>query len=263
MAGNDTFDGVHRPATNWVRVHLSPNHLFSAFHHASMSRQLEQEGDVRDRATTERHRASVVGAVLAATAFLEASINELFYAAGDTNVAHPSLDETTRKSFDALWSVDGFRRSARVLEKFEVALQLAGSVPLAKGSKPYQDARLLVDLRNALVHYVPSTFVIEAGASQDESLDEFGKKFRGKFEENPEGPNFGDKLRGRAKSPGGGKPPPPPQHPRPGGRSGGPPGGVNSLESFFRGGGARGTTTIQRRTCHPFGGRGGNQPKLP
>lgn len=185
MAGNDTFDGVHRPATNWVRVHLSPNHLFSAFHHASMSRQLEQEGDVRDRATTERHRASVVGAVLAATAFLEASINELFYAAGDTNVAHPSLDETTRKSFDALWSVDGFRRSARVLEKFEVALQLAGSVPLAKGSKPYQDARLLVDLRNALVHYVPSTFVIEAGASQDESLDEFGKKFRGKFEENP------------------------------------------------------------------------------
>ena len=171
--------------TQWVRINLSPNHIYSAFHQARLSQELENSGNKGDRIAREQHRAFVIGAVLASVAFLEAAINELFYASSDSELGHDGLDADFKQRLSALWMVETFRRGARLLEKYQVALQLAGRTPFQKGTSPYQEAKLLVNLRNALVHFVPTTVPIKGKPGVEIPLDEFGKQLQGKFPENP------------------------------------------------------------------------------
>ena len=42
-----------------------------------------------------------------------------------------------------------------ILEKYQMAIFLAGKEPLPEGREPYQPADLLIALRNALVHFRP------------------------------------------------------------------------------------------------------------
>ncbi len=48
-------------------------------------------------------------------------------------------------------------RTARfgILEKYGIFLDVVGAEPFEKGSFPYQDASILIDVRNELVHYEP------------------------------------------------------------------------------------------------------------
>jgi hypothetical protein len=57
-------------------------------------------------------------------------------------------------------------------------LVAAGFEPFTKGSNPYQDARLVIDIRNALVHYRPKSL----GNTQ---LHPLAAKVAGKFPLNP------------------------------------------------------------------------------
>jgi hypothetical protein len=72
-----------------------------------------------------------------------------------------------------------------ILEKFQLALALAGKDLFDRGKRPYQEVALLVRLRNALVHYVPEwvTYV----SPETEALENQGIKesLSGKFELNP------------------------------------------------------------------------------
>ncbi len=52
-----------------------------------------------------------------------------------------------------------------ILDKYEIALELNGMDPISNSSNPYQDVKLLVDLRNSLIHYEPETIV---GSSEGE-----------------------------------------------------------------------------------------------
>lgn len=179
-----------REFTGWVRIPLSPNHIFSAFHLAQLSKQVEVEGDPNDKATREEHRSYVIGSILASVAFLEAAINELFSAAADGDLGQLKLDTDLRGGLAALWSIDNFRRGARLLEKYQCALQLAGKPLFDRGKNPYQDAKCLIELRNALVHFVPTTTPISGEAGIEIPLDEFGKMLQGKFSENPWKPKY-------------------------------------------------------------------------
>jgi hypothetical protein len=175
---------LHQGFTGWVRIHLSPNHIFSAFYLARLARQLEHQGDSTDQIIREQHRGIVISGVLASVAFLEAAINELYVSASEP-FGNNSLTEELQKRLKAIWSLEVFRRNARILEKYQVALELAGHEPFLKGANPYQDVKLLIDLRNALVHFVPSTTPIVGQPEVEIPLDEFGKQLRGKFPENP------------------------------------------------------------------------------
>jgi hypothetical protein len=48
-------------------------------------------------------------------------------------------------------------RYVGVLEKFQMALLFAGKPKLEAGAYPYQDAKLLISIRNDLVHFRPVT----------------------------------------------------------------------------------------------------------
>jgi hypothetical protein len=61
----------HQGFTAWVQIHLSPNHIFSAFYLARLARQLEHHGDSADQIIREQHRGIIISGVLASVAFLE------------------------------------------------------------------------------------------------------------------------------------------------------------------------------------------------
>jgi len=174
---------VEAPHAGWVRISLSSNYLYSAFSLAALCADLETGGDIFDDQLRLRHRSLAMASVTSAVAFLESCINELFTAAAEDGSHFRLAGEGSRQRLAALWGVERFRL-ARVLEKYEVALQLAEAPALDRGAKTYQDARLVVQLRNALIHYAPRKGWIEAGATEDLDPDEFAKRLRGRFPEN-------------------------------------------------------------------------------
>jgi hypothetical protein len=100
-----------------------------------------------------RHRALVTGSIFASVAFLEACINELFASA-----RYPNLEvggKLPLEERERMVSMGDYLETLPTLERFQAALTLLRRTVFDKGRSPYQDAALLVKLRNALVHYKP------------------------------------------------------------------------------------------------------------
>lgn len=113
------------------------------------------------------HRSFALASLLASVAFLETSINELFASADDPSLGFGgSLTEAERSAL-----VRGYPLIARngLLDRFQLALLITGRAPFDPGAQPYQDAKLLVGLRNELVHYKPRWRPVGNDASDSES----------------------------------------------------------------------------------------------
>jgi hypothetical protein len=142
-----------------MRTYFSSYHLWAAKHFARLAEQIEASHAGPPRFDIS-HRAYVTSGVLSAVAFLEAAINELF---DDVADRHPGYVDTLTieavRLLAGLWDERETRTVERwpVLEKFRVALLCCGSIPFDKGAQPYQDAKLLIDLRNDLTHARPET----------------------------------------------------------------------------------------------------------
>ena len=120
-----------------------------------------------------------------------ATVNELYADAADDS--HPSeimrsigegyamkMPEDVRGLLAGLWGTERFRMGARTLEKYENALRMAEAAGFDRGAQPYQDVALLIQLRNAMIHFEPQ--------SHHEGEDEptqFEKKQNGAFPLNP------------------------------------------------------------------------------
>jgi hypothetical protein len=137
-----------------VKTHLSGYFAASA---ALFSRKAHAIEALDPTAVTEvirmEHRSYAIGAVVAAAAYLEAAINELYLGAIDRNKnTFPSERLRLAELMSHVWA--GIEQLT-VLAKYQVALTLAGTHPYPKGQNPYQAVDGLLKLRNALVHYKP------------------------------------------------------------------------------------------------------------
>lgn len=86
-----------------------------------------------------------------------------------------------------LWKRE-ITRTARysIIEKYEIPLEINGKQELDRSTNPYQDAKLLVELRNALIHYEPYTVLASStGKTEPALVHKFKKRFKGKFALNP------------------------------------------------------------------------------
>jgi hypothetical protein len=171
-----------------MRTYLSWQHLRAAARFAREVRRLEGEhtgGAPNDELFIE-HRSRVIAVVLSSTAFLEATINELFADLAEGSTDHWSqLPEETSSVMAEMWR-RGVPRTARypILEKYDIALALARKPPLSRGEQPYQDADALIAIRNALVHYEPSWEVATHQPAEGER-HKFEKRLSGRFHRNP------------------------------------------------------------------------------
>ncbi|TDP90533.1 hypothetical protein EV186_11074 [Labedaea rhizosphaerae] len=98
------------------------------------------------------------------------------------------------RALAAVWHISGSGLQGRVLDKYDSALAVRGQPAFVRGEDPYQSAKLLIELRNYLVHYkVHST-------SLDEE-HELSAKLKNRFDSNtrredPNHPWFPDQALG-------------------------------------------------------------------
>lgn len=172
------------------RVYLSIGHLKNTAHFTRLTGQVEQYTQF-SWGIFDPHEAYAMGAVLSSVAFLEAAVNELYADAADDS--HPSefmrsigegyameMPKDMRGLLAGLWNTDRFRIGTRTLEKYEIALKTLETAGFDKGSYPYQDIALLIQLRNALIHFEP-----QSHHEREDEPTQFEKKLSGKFPLNP------------------------------------------------------------------------------
>lgn len=175
-----------------MRSYFSRYHILAAAQFSRMSLDLEHNtdyvplpGDEKQRIFDE-HRGAVIGAVICSTSFLEAVINEAFADASESYLTHLGcITKETAEGLGSIWRGSPESRPIEripIVEKFDRFLEGAGLEKIDRRSPVYSNARCLITLRNAVVHYVP---VWRPAAVDPDPSDEWVSRLRGKFAENP------------------------------------------------------------------------------
>jgi hypothetical protein len=141
--------------TEQVAASLYGHHLFAARHMAELACELEKEyaGSAIDADVARRHRAYVIGTVLSAAAFLEASINELYLEVQEHIANGSGAGQRRVLAVPAhFWSAVA---RPPILHKYQLALVVADAEPFDEGRSPFREADGLIALRDALVHGRP------------------------------------------------------------------------------------------------------------
>ncbi|MET8140808.1 hypothetical protein ABZU32_10905 [Sphaerisporangium sp. NPDC005288] len=137
-----------------MRSYFSTHHLYAARYAAESAQSLETS--LAGQSVFDlRHRTLVISAICESAFFLEAAINEIFQDAKDEHHSYiGGLDGSLLSAMAAVWDAtnNGY---LEVLKKYDLALRLAGHESFDPGTKILTNARLLVQLRNYLVHYRP------------------------------------------------------------------------------------------------------------
>lgn len=131
-----------------VRMNLAYQHLLAAASFARSAQALEAQN--LDQPFGEFFSdiiGYVSGSVIMSVAALEAYINEVFV---DYQIYFPDRDAVI---FELLW--EAIKKSDKTLDKYQTALKLNRVSLFEIGKNPYQDAKLLIGLRNELVHFKP------------------------------------------------------------------------------------------------------------
>jgi len=132
---------------------------------------------------------------------LEALINENFSDICDDKLAScgqssVKLDEKMRDQITKTWKIMKNKRFS-ILDKYNLLLGLAGKKQFNDSDSSYQEVKLLIGLRNKIVHYEPEWIEID----NFEKPHDIEKKLKGKFEinklmKNAKNPFYPDKCLG-------------------------------------------------------------------
>jgi hypothetical protein len=159
-----------------TRAYFSTYHLWAAQHFADECQVIE-ETHSGDPKFDIRHRALAMATVIESGAFLESVINELFKDCADGHASYTSsLSNSAFLALKSQWN--DWHASRRItkptLDKFDAAISCCGVSPFSRGTAPYQDADLVLSLRNALVHFTPQW----AAADEPNKFDNLKSKFK-------------------------------------------------------------------------------------
>lgn len=134
-----------------VRSSLTVQFLMAAAMQARAAAEIESRPEA---AVTEddkvAHRGFVVGAIMQGTAALECEIWEVMVYGPGHHLGSNGIDSEAR---NFLAPVADVVDDESVLERYRVVLHLLKKNDLERGAQPWQDATLVVRLRNELVHY--------------------------------------------------------------------------------------------------------------
>jgi hypothetical protein len=143
------------------------------------TKQFEEQNTV----PTEDFNAQIIGGIISAVSFLECYINEVYADAAEEDVRCSKIPSEKLKLISKMWN-RGIPRTARysILEKYNIFLDLVDAEPFDKGRFPYQDASILIDIRNEMVHFEPYWTTIEnSEAVMPSKPNKFESKLKGRF----------------------------------------------------------------------------------
>jgi hypothetical protein len=128
------------------RMNLSAHHMMAAAQFARESGKIEKEHEGQPLGQFyEDITIRVVSTIIMSACSLEAFINEIFL---DANIHLVSAVAEIENNWPTI-------EKTEILEKFRTAMEMAGTKKMNKGIPVYQNAHLLIDMRNALVHFKP------------------------------------------------------------------------------------------------------------
>ncbi|MBR0798952.1 hypothetical protein JQ615_26540 [Bradyrhizobium jicamae] len=131
-----------------TRYSFTPQFLSGAAIFARRAHELE--GPVIGEVAQSEYMACVVGSVTQAAAALEAEISEVTMHGPGHHLGSNDIDATARAFLVPLAdTIDG----EAPLHRYDLVLHLLGKPALDQGTQPYQNADMLVGLRNELIHY--------------------------------------------------------------------------------------------------------------
>lgn len=139
-----------------LRTFFSLQHLKSAAYFTRSAATIQSDVQ-QELIASEKHTAlsaMVIGAIFSSVAFLEATINELYADAQDPTGPLAKMGHDRLIRLEGVWTEKVDRQP--ILCKYLLFLEALGYPPLEKGSRTWADVRLLIDLRNNLVHYQAS-----------------------------------------------------------------------------------------------------------
>jgi hypothetical protein len=134
-----------------VRTSFTAAYLRSAAQFVHEAFVLETvAGDNRQEDLVDRHRGHVVGAIMLSVAALESELYELAHHGPGHHLGSGGTDGDAKAYLQPLASMIDEQSS---LDRVAVLLHLLRKPPFETGKQPWQDARLVISLRNELVHY--------------------------------------------------------------------------------------------------------------
>jgi hypothetical protein len=125
------------------------------------------------------HRAYTIGTVTSGVAFLEAAVNEIYKDAVDEHQSDiQTLGTDGVRILRIIWELTEDRNKfVGILDKYQFALKYLGHEPIETGRALFENAKLVIELRNQLVHFKPET---GWGGQHSTFEDRLAKKIGGK-----------------------------------------------------------------------------------
>ena len=139
------------------------------------------------KAPHNRLQEYVSGAVIMAVAGVEGMVNELladsacnFARSMPSNVPMSNVDDRIQDRWARLWKQEVPEKGFNALRKCQIALAIADIPPLREDQGAAQQFKLLIKLRNSLVHSEPA-FTPHGSAVSQKNRDPLEKMLSGKF----------------------------------------------------------------------------------
>jgi hypothetical protein len=135
-----------------------------------------------------RHEVFVLNSVLSSVSFLESTINELYADVADEAYYYEKHEVLLRLIGEKWKNEKNFDR-APLLSKYQKILLIAGMPSFDEGDQAFANLRILIEIRNHLMHYTREWVVIgergARGAGEETTSGKFEKILRQKFATNP------------------------------------------------------------------------------
>ena len=137
-----------------------------------------------------RHQAFTLNAILSSVTFLESTINELH--ADSTDEEFSAIDEKHEallRTIGRQWHNPRNFDRAPMLTKYQTILAIAGQPGFDEGDQAFANVRILIEIRNHLLHYTREWVVIHdrqhPGREPESTSDHFEKILYHTFASNP------------------------------------------------------------------------------
>lgn len=160
----------------------SDQHFKTSVFFSKLSFKMESENINKkvSEEVKENNKSYVTGAIISSVAFLESTINELFWSAAKnpTGIAK-GLCDNSRAIMAKMYNDFDILKNMSTLDKYQYLLLLNGKELFNKGKNPFQNVSLVIKLRNELVHFEPEKIDAEINIQKLENL------LRGKFDPCP------------------------------------------------------------------------------
>lgn len=161
------------------RNYFSTYYLWSAIYFRDELEKIENSHSGKSRFDV-KHRAFVLNSVINAVTFSEAFINEILKDIIESEInksdknKHLIISENSLNHLKNEW--ESIEKSPST-DKFQTALFIFDKPTFNAGKQPYQNYKLLIDLRNFLIHYKPEIIQLE-------DKHKLTKKLKDRFKEN-------------------------------------------------------------------------------